>query len=64
VLAGDCARRMVQQLDHISDTHLAETGCERASQVMTADIEIPIVAGYAGYSPRCRASSDWLAAHW
>jgi hypothetical protein len=47
MLAGDRARRMVQHaLDHlISDAHLAKTGCERAPQVMSADIENPIVAG-------------------
>jgi hypothetical protein len=51
---------MVQHaLDHfISNAYLAKTGSERASQVMSVDIENPIVAGHPGYSPRCRASSD------
>jgi hypothetical protein len=46
MLAGDRAGRMAQHaLDHfISNAHLAKTGCERASQVMSADIENPIVA--------------------
>ena len=54
VLAGDRATRMVQHaLDQlISNAHRAKTGCERPSQVMSADIENTIVAGYAGYSPR------------
>jgi len=47
VLACDSARRMVQHTfyDLISNAHLAKTGCERASQIMSADIENAIVVG-------------------
>jgi hypothetical protein len=48
----------------IGNAHLAKTGSKHPSQIMSADIENAIIAGYAGYSPRCRAFSDWLAVHW
>ena len=54
---------MVQHaLDHfISNAHLAKTGCERASQVMSADIENPIVAWSHTHATLCPSWRDAIS---
>ena len=47
--------------DFISNAHLAKTGCERASQVMSADIENPIVAWSHTHGTLCPSWRDAIS---